>query len=66
MDKIDGERWEALLIACLEANQQMVMAWHPPPPPPPFLKRILTLFVLMSYMLQHDNWEKDTINKFKA
>jgi len=58
MDKSHGERWEALSIACLEANQEVVMAWHPPPPPPPFLKRILILFVLMPYMLQHYDWEE--------
>jgi hypothetical protein len=41
------------------------MAWHPPPPPP-FLKKIPILFVLMPYMLQHYNWEKDTIDGFKV
>jgi hypothetical protein len=66
MEKIDGEHWEALSTTCLEANQQVVMAWHPPPLPPPFLKIIPILFVFMSYMLWHYDWEKDTIDEFKA
>ncbi len=65
MDEIDGECQEALSMTCLEANQQVVMAWHPPHPPPPFLKRILVLFVLMPYMLWHYHWE-DTIDIFKV
>lgn len=57
MDESDGERWETLSIRCLEANQQVLMEWHPPPLPPPFLKRIPILFVLMPYMLRHYDWE---------
>jgi hypothetical protein len=67
MDKIDGVHWEALLIApCLEANQKVVMASYPPPLLSPFLKKIPNLFVLMPYILQYYDWEKDTINKFKV
>ncbi len=66
MDKIDGEHQETLSTTYLEANQQVIMAWHPPPPPPPFLKKMNVLFVLMPYMLRHYNWEKDTIDKFKV
>jgi hypothetical protein len=65
MDEIDGEHREALSTTCLEANQQVVMAWHPLPPPPPFLKTIPTLFMLMMYMLRHYDWEKDTIDELK-
>jgi hypothetical protein len=67
MDEMDdGGHQGAFFTTCLETNQEIVTPWHPPPLPSPFIKRILVLFVLLSYVLQHYNWEKETINRFKV
>lgn len=64
----NGRWWTSGGIICnmFETNQEMVTPWHPPPFPSPFLKKIIVLFVLLSYVLQHYNWEKGTINRFKV
>jgi hypothetical protein len=62
---IDNECKEAFASTCLEAERKVQMACHPPPPIP-FMKQIPTIFVLLSYMLQHYDWEKHTINIFKS
>jgi hypothetical protein len=42
------------------------MNYQPLPHPLPFLKQVLPLFVLMTFMLQNYDYEKDTIEGFKS
>lgn len=67
MSEIENEHKNAFASTCLEVERDVQMAWHlPPPPPPPFMKQIIVLFVSVLYMLQHYDWEKDTIDIFKS